>query len=212
MSKRSSSAKYNENYSHICSSTLVNRDQLKSSFVDAGYTPTELARIIDFYLTHAPINRGEDASSPSRWLGEYGWKGASDLRSLESQLLKSSGIQSFIMLKSARADMTINAMQLGDEICAEHPRAIMTLSCKTVVNEDGTVTVTPHETRMVCLFRHIRNALAHGLCYVLPNGNLLLDDKNEYGKTASMVIHAKTLANWVQIVDKNSLYYQVAGD
>lgn len=200
-------AKYNENYSHECAAELVSRADLKASFVGAGFFLNELEAIVDFYITNTPIKKNKDADGSGRWLGEYGWKGASDLRSLESKLLKASGIASFIMLKSSKADATIEALKLGEEICAEHPRAVLTQECKTTVNEDGSISNTVKESRIVCLFRHVRNAIAHGQSYVLPNGNLILDDKNDFGKTASVLIPSKTLVDWIRVGDKEGTYY-----
>lgn len=199
--------RYNENYAHECESELISRDCLRASFVEVGFSLIELEAIVDFYITNTPIRKSEDASGSGRWLGEYGWKGASDLRSLESRLLRVSGITSFVMLKSSKADETIKAMKLGDEICAEHPRAVLTQECRTTVNEDGSISNTVRESRMVCLFRHVRNAIAHGQSFVLPNNNLILEDKNDFGKTASILIPSKTLVDWIRIVDKEGAYY-----
>ena len=204
---KTSKPKYNENYTHECSSRLIDRSEIKPSLVDVNYTSEELKALIDFYITNTPTKKSMDAGGSGRWLGEYGWKGLSDLRSLEGKLLKVSGISSFIMLRSNKADQTINAMKLGDQICEEHPRAVMTQEHKFVVSEDGSTSISARESRMVCLFRHIRNAIAHGQSYLLPNGNLLLDDCNEFGKTASIVVAPQTLIEWVRAVDKNGVFY-----
>lgn len=206
MAKKATS-KYNENYAHECASELVSRANLRASFVEANYSLEELKAIIDFYITNTPIKKSKDAGDSGRWLGEYGWTGAPDLHSLESKLLRVSGITSFVMLKSSKADETIKAMKLGDELCTKHPRAVLTLECRTTVNEDGSISNTARESRMVCLFRHVRNAIAHGQSYVLPNNNLILDDKNDFGKTASMLIPSKTLVDWIRVVDKEGSFY-----
>ena len=206
MAKKAAS-KYNENYAHECASELVSRADLRASFVETNYSLEELKAIIDFYITNSPIKNAKDANGSGRWLGEYGWIGASDLRSLESKLLRASGITSFIILKSSKANETIKAMKLGDEICVEHPRAVLTQECRTTVNEDGSISNTTRESRMACLFRHIRNAIAHGQSHVLPNNNLILDDKNDFGKTASMLIPSKTLVDWIRVVDKEGSFY-----
>lgn len=199
--------KYNENYAHECASELIPRANLRASFVEANYSREELEAIIDFYITNTPIKKTKDAGGSGRWLGEYGWTGVPGLHSLESKLLRVSGVTSFVMLKSSKADETIKAMKLGDEICAEHPRAVLTQECRTTVNEDGSISNTARESRMVCLFRHVRNAIAHGQSYVLPNNNLILDDKNDLGKTASILIPSKTLVDWIRVVDKEGSFY-----
>lgn len=202
-----SKPKVNENYIHECSSELVSRADLEPSLVKGGYSFDELCAIVDFYITNTPIKKSKDVKGSGRWLGDYGWTGSPELRSLEGELLKASGIPMFIMLKSKNADRTIEAMKLNDELCIEHPRAVMTQQYKTTINEDGSITGAVQESRMVCLFRHVRNAIAHGQSYVLPNGNILLDDCDEQGKTASMIFPSKTLVDWIRIVDKESAFY-----
>ena len=64
-------------------------------------------------------------------------------------------------------------MDLADEICIQHPRAVMKQNCSVSIQEDGTTIINQNETRMECLFRHIRNSFAHNHTYLFDNDNIL---------------------------------------
>lgn len=60
------------------------------------------------------------------------------------------------------------------------------------------------------ILNHIRNSLAHGNIYLFPNGNMMLEDIAIDGKTitARMILHQKTLVDWIRIIDSKSKHYQ----
>lgn len=203
------SAKYNENYVHSCDSQLVAYSNYEKAIFESGYSYDEFKMIYDFYLAHAPLKRdGNEKVAHIRWLGEYGWKSTNDLRNLERLLLKIAEIPSFCILKSDSLDNTVVAMNLKDKICIEHPRAVMLTEKEVKVNEIGEVSITTREKRLVCLFRHIRNALAHGQTYVFDNGSILLEDKDGERVTFRMLINKSTLIEWIKIIDKDQLFYK----
>lgn len=191
----------NENYVHACNCSRRSFDGAFSSISDLGYSFDEFKSIYDFYVVNAPIKKDSKSKSkvPAKWLGDYGWKGSS-LHRLEQKLLKSSGIPSLVILKSDSIDGTLESMGLEGEICIQHPRAVMKTEAKVSVKEDGTVSVSVQETRMVCLFRHIRNSLAHGFTYVLAPDALLLEDRNDEVITARILIRPQTLSDWIDVV------------
>lgn len=200
----------NDNYRHECNNDLMaippaNMNQL----FDSSFSINELAEIFDFYLVHTPIKRDEKAKDDkNRYLGDYGWKGGSELSKLESKLLKASGIPSFVILKSSCIDSTLAAMRLTGEICPSCPRAVLKLNCKVRLKENGQVSVVSSESRLACVFRHIRNSIAHGQVFGLGNRMIYMLDKDDNGeKSAAMVINQRTLFNWIRIVDKDGRFY-----
>lgn len=196
----------NKNYIHACNSTLINSKNYICSIAEAGYTSDEFKSIIEFYVLHAPILKS-DKSDPFglKNLKEYGWCGNTSMNKLERELLKSSGIQSFCFIKSSTINNTLEQMQLGaNEWCVDHPRAVLKQDFAVTITEDGKAEITNSETRMECLFRHIRNAFAHNHIYVFENGNLLLEDIDGQSKiiTARILLPQIALINWINIVKK----------
>lgn len=201
---------FNENYRHECETELVEIPSVgMNQLFDSSFSMNELAELFDFYLVHTPVKRDEKAKDGNnRWLGDYGWKGGAELSKLESSLLKTSGISSFVILKSDCIDSTLAAMKFTGKICPSCPRAVFKLNCKINLKEDGGVNVTPSESRLACVFRHIRNAMAHGQVYGLGNQMIYMFDKDDDGKnSAALVIKQKTLFDWIRVVDKNGAFY-----
>lgn len=200
---------------HICSGKKEPLVLSAGSMSEINLTNEELIGIFDFYLLHAPIKKDKDEKwNNYRWLGEYGWRGSSDLSQLERLLLKNSGMNRFVIVKADTISETIKNMDLEENICVEHPRAVLKMPYQISVNEDGQIVITPKEKRMVCLFRHIRNAIAHNRSCLLNNGEmLLLEDWENDKKTtknilsARILIRPQTLIDWIRIIDKNHIHY-----
>lgn len=200
----------NNNHIHHCDSPSVGFDQSMGSIADCDYSLVQLKAILDFYLTHTPIKSDEKKSTngqPVRHLSDYNWKGSSDLTKLERSLLSSSGIPSFVMLKSDSIEGTIQSMQLGNPLCIQHPRAVMSINKKISIREDGKVAIEATETRLACLFRHIRNSIAHGRNHLFSSGNLLLEDGDGERITARILIPQDALVKWIALVDQDGAFY-----
>ena len=65
------------------------------------------------------------------------------------------------------------------------------------------------ESRIKCLFRHIRNSLAHGDTFFFDNGNLLLEDKDKSTITARILINQQTLIDCIKVIDKEGKRYTI---
>ncbi len=201
---------YNENYRHECKNEVIRVPEADMSCLfDGFFSAEELSAIFDFYLVHTPVKKSKDAKGDSeRWLGDYGWAGSSALSKLEGELLKCSGISSFCILKSGSINLTVEAMQLNEKICPSCPRAVFRINCKPKLREDGSLDSSPSETRLGCVFRHIRNCIAHGQVYGLDNRMLYLRDKDEDGTiSAAAVIGQQTLLDWIKVVDRDATFY-----
>lgn len=198
--------KQNPNYIHSCNEPRIElAEYLKP--IHEIYETEDALRILGFFVSTAPINtanKGVSASS-TKSLSEYGWSGNKELQTLERKLLADAEMHSFCMLKSARLDETLRAMTLLDEICATHPRAVIQHTVKNLKydEEENLVATFVDSSRMQCLLRHIRNSLAHGLTYGLPNEMILLGDVTQDNViTARILIKKQTLLSWADIIEK----------
>jgi len=203
--------KSNPNYIHDCGGTKEKITLSYKALSDMGFSSDELIKIIDFYLFKAPIiKNNESAAGGLKSLSDFGWKGSSgpsSLSKLEGLLLKESGISSFCMIRSDSIDETLKSMDLlSDSICSTHPRAVMKQNYLLKVNEAGAISLTARENRMVALFRHIRNSIAHGCTYAFSNGLIMLEDKDENSSkiTCRMILKKDTLIKWIEIINSKS--------
>ena len=201
----------NQNYAHLCDESLITIPDPDMSFLLADtYSVEEFSRILDFYLVHTPIKRDQNQKTKTRSLSDYGWKGSAALNKLESKILKAADVRNIIVLKSSTIAETAKAMKLFDRICPIHPQVLLKTESKMKMDECGKISITTAETRLACLFRHTRNALAHGEVYNLGNENMLLRDTDDQGSlAAAMCIPKRALIEWIYSVDIDGRYYQV---
>lgn len=95
---------------------------------------------------------------------------------------------------------------LDKEICAEHPRAVLHKDVKLTLREDNSIERrSGDENRMQCLFRHLRNGIAHGQTYLFPTGLVLIEDRDGKRITARILIRKETLLAWIYIVEKKEV-------
>jgi hypothetical protein len=205
--------KRNENYTHSCNAVRKNVAQYRMALSQMKFEPEQFTELMDFYLFHAPIlkDKKEKNNTGAKSLQDFGWGGSVPMQRLEKNLIKAANMQ---MLCFRRSDSIVNTLQgmdlanggENDAICIEHPRAVLKMNAKVSLNEDGTVKIDTDETRMVCLFRHIRNAIAHNQTYMFENGMILLEDRDKSDSskiTARILLKKETLVEWMQIVKKS---------
>lgn len=133
--------------------------------------------------------------------------------SIEETLVK-MGFVDTKTLRAAKSDVVQRA-NLG--ICVDCPRGVLKWRYKTVITEDETVkyvytsnsnspqdedeTNSFHETMLSCLFRHIRNSLAHNNTYFFENGNVLFVDFDTNKKLSAMLLIKKqVLLEWRDLI------------
>lgn len=167
MAKSKAKKKPNENFIHSCNSPLVDISKYKCSFSQIDYTDREFKEIVCFYVLHDFSSKKDDSDiSEPQSLKEHGWKGKAILSKLEREFLRKSDIPSFCFIKAPSISETLEQMTLGEKnCCIEHPRAVLMQNYKVDVYQSGEMKMNEKETRMSCLFRHIRNALAHNQIY-----------------------------------------------
>lgn len=198
-------AKEISNNSHVCSEKKEKLNSHEASIMQSTLTTDEINAVFDFYVLHAPILESRSDKTVDfgmRSLGEYGWYGKSGLGELERNLLKSGEVHRFVMIRADTIDETLKSMDLKDNICIKHPRAVMQQNFKVTVKENGEVKLEERETRMQCLFRHIRNSIAHNRTYLFENGEMILLEDADTDKkvTARILIKVKTLVDWIEII------------
>lgn len=197
---------------HECGEEKIVLTQQDVSLNDISLSTDEINMVWNFYVSHAPIkkNRNEkECDFGCRNLAEFGWSG-SKLTTLERALIKAADLGRFVMIKADEITETLKMMNLDEKICWKHPRAVLKQNFTVKVYEDGEVNLKESETRMVCLFRHIRNALAHNRIYFSKDYTMiLLEDIESVNKklTARILIPARSLVDWIAIVDKDKKFY-----
>lgn len=173
-------------------------------------TPEIFRRIVDFYVSKAPVlknNKKDTEGFGLRSLKDLGWVGNTGLGRLEAEL-KSSADLTLYFIRSNSIDSTLESMNLDGCICIEHARGVLQQKHNIVLKENGEVSITPDESRMECLFRHIRNSLAHGRTYSFNNGYIMLEDMdNQSNKiTARLLIKFQSLIEWIEIIGNPEKY------
>ena len=202
------SKRTNDNYIHSCGLEQTEIDSKIMSISKMNFTSEQVVAIIEFFLFFAPVLKSDKKahSFGLKSLRDYGWSGTSSMTKLEGQLLRSSGIGIFCFIKSDSIDETLKTMNLGDKICTVHPRAVMKQNIKLVSFEDGSAEVRQQETRMECLFRHVRNSIAHNRTYLFDNDNIMLEDSDDNGKISARIVMPRTsLLNWISIVTQGNI-------
>lgn len=193
----------NENYIHNCGLDKQTIREHEKAITEMGFSQEQVIRILDFFLFHPPVVKDEKEKRQfgQRSLKEYGWVGNSQLSRLEGKLLKAAGIGTFCFIKADTIENTLKEMDLLDRACVDHPRAVLRQNISVSIYEDGSANIVQKETRMVCLFRHIRNSLAHNQTYLFDNGNIILEDADDNGKISARILLPKeALLEWNSIV------------
>lgn len=205
---------------HNCSEVKIAKR--KKSLHESNYNAKAVELIWDFYVTHT-LSGG---SGMSRTQKDYGWN--SSTKELEEGLKDVAGIDGFHFVRAKSITQSLRAMDLADEeICAVHPRSVMKQNYTVSISETEELSLKNDESRIVSIFRHIRNALAHGNTYFFDNGYILLEDKNNNDRkhskadddpekakenelkqiTAEILIKEETLLEWIFKIDKDEKYY-----
>ena len=195
---------------HHCSDAKVSKIANKKSLTDSPFSCAQIDMLWDFYVTHA-ISGG---SGLARSVNDYGWKKDDNKKNgypaLEGKLIEKAGFDNNIcFIRSATCKDTLSAMDLsGDRICVKHPRAVLLQNYFISIDENEKMSFARSgENHVNCLFRHIRNAFAHGNTYFFDSGTVLLEDRDNSKMTAEILIGQQTLLDWIKIIDKEEKYY-----
>lgn len=193
----------NENYTHVCDSNTESIIVNATPVSKMGFTSDEVIEIVEFFLFNAPVLKSDKTKDIFGLcsLKDYGWTGTAAMSRLEGQLLKAANMGIFCFIKSDTIDETLASMGLGEKMCIEHPRAVLKQNVKVALFEDGSTEVRQQETRMECLFRHMRNSIAHNHTYLFDNGNIMIEDRDDNGRVSARILAPKSiLLEWMKIV------------
>lgn len=195
---------------HHCSDAKVSKTANKKSLTDSPFSYAQIDMLWDFYVTHT-ISGG---SGLVRSVSDYGWKKDDNKKdgypALEKELIAKAGLSNNIcFIRSTTCKDTMSAMNLSnDEICIEHPRAVLLQKYSTTVDENEKISFSGGgENHVNCLFRHIRNSFAHGNTYFFDNGTILLEDMDKSKITAAILVRQQTLLDWIALIDKGERFY-----
>ena len=187
-------------------SMIYSISENRSSITNSGLTPEEIDLIWDFYVTKSPAEQsGQSISFIS-----YGWEDTTSkengFRALEEALAHEAGLDSFVFVRAKTIKDTLNANDLGnDRISIERSRAVLMQNYSISIDEKEKMTLKSSESRVKCLFRHIRNAFAHGNTYFLGQRMIVLEDKEGKTITARILIPLQCLLDWITVVDKDGI-------
>lgn len=195
---------------HQCSDAKVSKTANKKSLTDSPFSCAQIDMLWDFYVTHT-ISGG---SGLERSVSDYGWKKDDNKKdgypALEKELIAKAGLSNNIcFIRSTTCKDTMSAMDLSnDEICIEHPRAVLLQKYSTTVDENEKISFSGGgENHVNCLFRHIRNSFAHGNTYFFDNETILLEDMDKSKITAAILVRQQTLLDWIALIDKGERFY-----
>lgn len=205
-----------DGFVHTCETDRSEKKRYKSSLFESSFSQEEQAIIWDFYVTRSISG----ASSQSFSVTDFGWKTTQSKTNgypaIEEKMATIASFDNgFCMIRSSTIKDTLKAMDLsGENICVEHPRAVLKQNYKISCDENEKMQFdsSATESRFVCLFRHIRNAFAHGNTYFFENGSILLEDyEGKNTITCSMVIKHEVLMEWIYAIDFSEKYYKRNG-
>lgn len=139
--------------------------------------------VFDFFLLECPYAKSDKSSANSVRslnLADYGWEKTGLHHILQwvcLHFIDSNGELQLAFKASDNVNETVRALGLDDESpCLSHPRAVLQINNKVSVSEDGKCGMRLKEAYATCLFRHIRNAFAHGNFRADSEGRVLLLD------------------------------------
>ena len=196
---------------------------------DSQKRDVEISDIYDFYLLRCPYaksNQSSASSSRSINLADYKWMG-SKLDDLMQWICRhftnDDGNLQLVFQVSDAVNETIANLGLNKEcVCLSCSRAVLQIGNKVTISENGECRVRLKESYATCLFRHIRNAFAHGNYHIGANGRILLLDTSSKPNasekntkfTFGMVTTLDFLRNLISVVENgpdNLKQYEAEG-
>lgn len=199
-------------FTHHCLEQKVSKSANKKPLSESLYSYAQIDTLWDFYVTHA-ISGG---TGMTRDITSYGWSKndnkTTGYQAIENKMIEAAGLENNIcFIRAKTCKDTLNAMDLSnDMICISHPRAVLLQRYTTTIDENERIQFgggSGSENHVSCLFRHIRNAFAHGNTYFFENKYVLLEDKDNSAITAEILIKQQTLLDWIRVIDKEERYY-----
>ncbi len=181
----------------------------KQSLTASEILSPYLGTIWEFYVSHAICK----SAGQRRTASDYGLKQLPLSKMLETAEVDSDKIK-VLPANSINKTLAMNdlvtvsgkGMEKKNQAIDIDTTRIVCLTPFSISDEEPP---SPHIGDAESILAHIRNALAHGNTYLFANGNMMLEDISVDGKTitARMILHQKTLIDWIKIIDKDSKFY-----
>lgn len=186
----------------------------KKSIRDSRYTAAQVSVIWDFYVTHSIA----ESAGQKRSSLDYGYKQLPFTEMLKIAKLDKNNcvilpcdninktLCNFgLMINEKIKDENGKSISVDKAIDISKPRAVCIAPYS--INDDEAP--KPKKGKAENILTHIRNAFAHGNTYFLDNDMVLLEDKNNNRITAEILIHMKTLLDWIKTIDKDKRFYSI---
>lgn len=195
---------------HSCENAKMEINPFKKSIRESSFSPEQVSMIWDFYV----VKSFASVTGLGRSLKDYGWsatsKGVHGHIELERQLAFNASVDGICSIRAKTIKDTLEAMDLSaDRICIDHPRIVLMQDYSISIDENENLGFNNDEGRIKCLFRHVRNSLAHGNTFFFENGMLLMKDYSGKTCSASILIPQQSLLDWISIVDYNQSFYRL---
>ncbi len=188
----------------------ISVQEYKKSINESNYSAEQIAVIWDFYVTKSFAN----SASQKRTISDYGHKQFPFQKILQTAHITR---ENHCELLADKMPKTLEKM--GLKICKNKSTTIpididtprFAFIRDYTISDGGKPTAKSGNSKPESLFRHIRNALAHGNTYFFDNGNMLLEDKITLSNTitAMILIEQRTLLDWIKLIDYQERYYHI---
>lgn len=195
---------------HSCGNKKTEIGPFKKSIRESAFSSEQVSMIWDFYV----VKSFASVTGLGHSLKDYGWsatpKGTHGHIELERQLAVNAGVTGICSIRAKTIKDTLEAMDLSaGRICIDHPRIVLMQDYSVSIDENENFAFNNDEGRIKCIFRHIRNALAHGNTFFFENGMLLMKDFSGKTCSAGIMIPQHSLLDWISIVDYNQSFYRL---
>ena len=180
----------------------------QKSINQSSFSLAQAAMIWDFYVTKSVAS----SASQKRTVNDYDlklfpWKEMLEIAQIDKsnvKILPANSINKTLAAFDLEIATGTKTQKHNREIEIDIPK-IVCLTPYTIADEDKPKAKCGEAESVLT---HIRNAFAHGLTYFFDNGNVLFEDRNNYGTiTARIILKQQTLLDWITLIDHTQKYY-----
>ena len=181
--------------------TTVQKDTSWKRIPAKQYGQKDIIRIITFFVFHSPC---AGTSAQGKSLAEYGWHTPWKKPYYLNKQLKQTATNQNLLFSASKYE--ILERTLSEHDCDEHfpPDNKMEAAFFYL---DG----KKDKSQFLCLFRHIRNAVAHGRVRIINAGKntaFVFEDVNPKNKiSARIILRKSTLLKWIDMIEAGEKEY-----
>ncbi len=146
-----------------------------------------IAELWDFYVVKSPKAGSNDKrpAQQSLILSESGWDASSVLDAINGCLFDSGAMFVPDIAENFAAQANAAGFYATKRPRVSGRQAILSIRSHEQHHSGGRSSIKSKETKAACVLRHIRNSLAHGLIYKIPDGRILLRDQGDSDEGAA---------------------------